>query len=263
MEEELVALIVLACAYVGCMLSLCVWGTGIGGTSRRVELAYMPASRAFGIWSVIFLSAIVSILVQLMQLGRGEHPVSANTNAFHAGAWLSAALWAPFFTRLQALEVAAAALIFCVACSCAGAYSLRGAPWQVRVLHGTPLSLLAGWTLAAAALSVGIAVLARKPRAVKPVSSSDPESGLQPSPTMRRDYSIIKADRPLRATDNTPIPLVLALGASTLALAANDPVLPLSTLVAVFFQRPTCYAVTSAAVLLAVAVTGVARLFVA
>ena len=76
----------------------------------------------------------------------------------------------------------------------------------------------------------------------------------------RRDYSIVKADRPLRASDETPVPLVLAVVASAVALASNDLILPLATLVAVFYQRPTCYAIVSAAVLLAVAVAGCARL---
>jgi hypothetical protein len=216
-----------------------VWRRNIGETSCRWRTAYSPRSRAFAIWSLIYLGTGLSALAQLAARPRsGLLVLGWWTNALWAAAWGCCALWTPLFDAEvpQALRAAAALLGLGAAAGLAGAaverpWMLGGAERAAAVLTSAPLTLLAGWLAVAAALGWGIAAKALDP-AVDPLVCEAPprregEGERAYRERRRRLFRELSKKAPARVSAVPPLLAALVAG---LAAAVPDPlyVLPLA-----------------------------------
>lgn len=164
-------LLLLACG--SSVLTNVAWGRTIGDVSCGWKLGYSPDNKAITIWGPIYLLMFFSIVFQLLyQLDASRWSVaSLEANALIAGAWGFCGLWTYFFTLADSRNLndglGLAALFLVMAAGCALTAVVVERSWQmtnwVQILTiGVPFSLLAGWLVLAASLSVGVAIAAEQ-----------------------------------------------------------------------------------------------------
>jgi len=209
-----------------------VFGRGIGDVSCTYHLNYSPATRAFGIWSVIYLLGFTTVLAQLISYMRLNNMFAAKeANLLYALAWFCATLWTPIFVADKKWTHILASVTLCACASCALAATVVENAWQHDVderrrwFIAAPFSMLAGWTMTAAAVAVGIAYEANDNR---------PDDNCK---TERSGYNILYT--PVDVEDYSFAPLVLALVVAIVAVWLPDPVLPLPVIWAIYHMVPS------------------------
>ena len=216
------------------------YGRNIGEISCTYELSYSPSRQAFGIWGLIYAACAATVAGQCITYAAGS-PVFASDygNAFYALAWLCAAFWTPTFTTNTPLSHVCAAAMLCLCAACAlAAVAIENAwqpcgTWFRRLLISTPFALLGGWTLAATALSVGIAgrVLDAHP---------DPPCAELDTPTYRNGLSLLS----LPSTWTRPahwLPVTLATTVAVTCAWTREPIVPLPLAWAIFWMPPNMF----------------------
>lgn len=219
------------------VISNAMYGRGIGDISCTYELTYSPSSQAFGIWALIYAACAVTIAGQYLLHDVGSPAFASDRgNGFYALAWLCAAFWTPVFTTNTPVSHVAATGILCLCSTLALAAAAVENAWQPggderrRWLIGAPFALLGGWTLAAAALSVGITwrVLDAEP---------DPPCPELDNPNYRRGLSLLSWP----STWTYPahwLPVMLAVAVALTCVWAREPVVPLPLAWALFWMPP-------------------------
>ena len=213
------------------------YGRNIGEVSCTYELSYSPSRQAFGIWALIYAACALTVAGQYIAYAAGS-PVFASDygNAFYALAWLCATCWTPTFTTNTPLSHVCAAALLCLCATCAlAAAAIENAwhpcgTWPRRLLISTPFALLGGWTLAAAALSIGIAGRVLDARPDTPCAELD-------SPTYRNGLSLLS----LPSTWTHPahwLPVTLATSVAATCAYAREPIVPLPLAWAIFWMPP-------------------------
>lgn len=208
-------------------LSVRVFGRGIGEVSCKYHLNYSPATNAFRIWGLIYSSAIVTVIAQW-----ASHMFAdPRANFLYASAWLCASLWTPFFTADKKWTHIVASIVLCVCASCAiGAVVVErawhhGVEERKRWYIAAPFSLLAGWTLTAAALSVGIAYEA---------NDDAPDDDCK---SERSGYNILNTQ--INDVNYSFAPLVISVVVFIVSVLLSDPILPLPVFWGVFHMIPS------------------------
>lgn len=216
------------------MVSNCLYGRGIGDVSCKYTLSFSPSSPAFGIWLLIYVGAVVSSMAQLVAYDFDEIIFAKGwTLFFYALAWGLATLWTPVFAQNTGPFLIAAAVLLCGTAACATLATAIENPWSdgvqevKRWLIGLPISLLAGWTLVAATLSVFIALKANDRVPDEPCDA----------PRERNSYSILDPLSDMPGGSYTP--LLLSLAVSLLSFLIVDPVYPLPVAWAIAWMRPS------------------------
>ena len=196
----------------------------IGDVACAWRLSYSPKGPAFGIWGVIYLWTLTSIILQL------AHGYSAPTyigepqsNYLMAFTWLLVGIWGvtfgrgaeddvPGFIGLSAFVLVAAAMLSLGAVGIEQSWRSRN-PWKMAGV-GAPYALLAGWLCVAAAANVGIAIKA---------ATTPPD----PRCTRGRYRRAWEEDPVDTSSGSAWVPLVLASTVSVGAFLIPDPVLTL------------------------------------
>jgi hypothetical protein len=154
------------------------------------------------------------------------------------------AVWVPLFDGSSQTSLILAAVAISAAAACATAATWRAEAWlwigdrtRSRGALGLPLSLLAGWLLAASSIGVGVAVKANAPDAhstcvLVPRVSGESEREYQRR--RRRRYREAFEDAPV---EDSLVPVLLATGVAALALFSRDPALTLPVVWALGYQR--------------------------
>lgn len=167
--QDVLGPVLLLLAASSSVLTNALWGKTIGDVSCGWKLGYSPGNEAFSIWGPIYLLMFCSVLCQLLyQLDASRWSVaSLEANALIAGAWVFCGLWTYFFSLADSRNlndgIGLAAVFLVVAAGCALTAVITERSWQmtnwVQILTvGLPFSLLAGWLVLAASLSVGVAI---------------------------------------------------------------------------------------------------------
>ena len=149
----------------GSLLIASVLGSGVTSTRAlrqnrfEVKPSYQPRDRAFSIWGAIFATSVAHGVLMILD-GAQREDVNPST-VMAAGAYALCTLWA---LSVERNDSALAALCLVAASGVATAAACR-TPRPVSltdwVFVDVPLSLLSGWLLIAASLSVSIALLDR------------------------------------------------------------------------------------------------------
>lgn len=208
------------------------FGRGIGDVSCTYHLNYSPATEAFGIWGVIYFLAFTTVFAQWASYMRPHHMFATpEANLLFASAWLFATLWTPAFVSNKKWTHIVAAILLCACASCALGASVVENAWQHDVDErrrwyiGVPFSMLAGWTLTAAAVSVGIAYEA---------NDNTPDDDCK---SERSGYSMFNTH--INVQDYSYAPLVLSLVVFVVAVWLPDPILPIPVLWGIFYMVPS------------------------
>ncbi len=237
-------------AVIASIVSNFMYGRGIGDVSCKYTLSFSPSSPAFGMWFPIYTGAIVSTVTQIVAYDF-DHAIFAKgwTLFLYSLAWGMAALWTPVFAQNTGRFLIAASVLLCLTSACATLATAIENPWSdvgnstatadswpnggkeaKRWLVGMPISLLAGWTLVAATLSVGIAWKANDGIPDEPCES----------PRVREGYSIRDPlPDPKYGAHVSYVPLFLSFAVGLLAFAIVDPIYPLPVAWAVSWMRPS------------------------
>jgi len=200
------------------VVSLRTWSRNVRETACAWRIDYSPASRAFGpIWSLIYAGTVAVVVAQVTnQVVVFDWWV----NFLWALAWMFCALWVPFFDaqHIGALRAAMVQILAAAACATAATGLSRmwlvgeGAPPERRVEQvalGWPLSIFAGWLVAASAINVGIVAKASDPT-LKPTCVREASRG----------YEGAYADMPVRVSI---VPVLLACGVGGVTVWIRDP----------------------------------------
>lgn len=234
--------------------SLYVWGINVGEGACAWRVAYSPRSGAFGIWSIIYGTTIVLCILQLAAV---VPSFDLAASALWALAWLLCAVWVPLFDASSPTSLILASIAIGAAATAAAAATWRAEAWlwigdsarQMGAL-GVPLSLLAGWLLAASSIAVGVAIKAnaRDAQSTCVLVPRAPDES-------ERAYRRRRRQRYREAFEAAPVeesfvPVLLAVGVATLALLARDPILTLPVVWAIVYQRTFPGVVTVGAIAL-------------
>lgn len=234
--------------------SLCVWGINVGDGACAWRVPYSPRSGAFRIWSIIYSTTVVLCILQLAKVVP-TFDIVAST--LWAVAWLLCAVWVPLFDASSPTSLIMASVAIGTAAATATAAAWRAEAWlwvgdstRPRGVLGLPLSLLAGWLLAASSIAAGVAIKANAPNA----QSTCVLVPRVPGET-ERAYQRRRRRRYREAFEATPVeesfvPVPLAVGAATLAVLARDPILTLPVAWALVYQRTFPGVVTVGAIAL-------------
>lgn len=232
-EEKLVAgtyAIGPAAVLSGALLTIAtnaVWFRNVGETSCRWRRTYSPDGRAYGIWYMIYITTMISCIVQFT----GQTPVlDWFPNALWALSWTICALWTPFFDGETPMALRAAASLLFVAAGAATLAASTETAWRNRdnrftmILLTAPLSALTGWLWVAAVLGWGIANAASNPRAraeacyvpPKRTDESEEEYRYRRRVLYREAYARMKPEV-------STVPLLVAIAVATLCALIPDP----------------------------------------
>lgn len=225
--------------------SIYVWGVNVGDGACAWRVPYSPRSGAFGIWSIIYTS---TALLCVLQLASVVPALDLGASVLWAVAWLLCAVWVPLFDASSPRSLIFAAAAIGAAAACATAASWRAEAWRwtgedpplgLPFVLGLPLSLLAGWLLAASSIGVGVALKANAADAQSTCVAPAParmsmESERQYQRRRRRRYREAFEAAPV---EESPVPMLLAVAVAALAVGARDPALPLPVAWALLYQR--------------------------
>lgn len=232
---HMVGPLALLSALVLSLLSSRVWSRNVGETSCAWRTDYSPDGRAFGIWSVIYLGTVGAALAQLT-----NQVVVFDWGAsfFWGLAWVFCALWVPLFDAEYpgALRAAMVQILAAAACATGAAALSRmwlidaGAPpaqrWE-QVALGWPLTLLAGWLAAAAAINVGIAWKASDPDSAQTCVRVPPQRRGESARDYRARRRVLYREAYAKAPARVSfVPVLLATGVGALATWMRDPLYP-------------------------------------
>ena len=213
------------------LVSQGVWSRNVGETSCGWRTDYSPDGRAFGIWSVIYLGTFGVSVAQLTNMVK---VFDWWTNFFWAMSWAFCTLWVPLFDAEYPGALRAAALQIAAAAACGTGATWRARMWVAdtpagraeQVALGWPLTLLAGWLLAAASINFGIAWKASQPNALRTCVRVPPRRGDESEMAYRRRRRVLYREAYAMAPAVvSPVPVVLSLVVGGLAVGARDPVL--------------------------------------
>lgn len=214
------------------MISGGAFGRGVGNVSCTYHLAYSPSTEAFGIWGIIYFLAFTTVFAQWASYTRPHHMFAApEANLLYAGAWLCATAWTPVFVADKKWTHILAAVVLCTCAACALAACVVENAWQRDVEErrrwyiAAPFAMLAGWTLTAAALSVGIAYAA---------NDNIPDDECK---SERSGYTMFNTH--INVNEFSSAPLVLALAVFIVSVSLPDPILPLPVIWAIFHMVPS------------------------
>lgn len=218
------------------LVSNSVFGRGIGDVSCSYEQRFSPSGPAFIMWLPVYALSGWLIFEQLrtgqLEAGREkEEQLLILQNAFYSISWLCAAGWTPAFTTGTAAGIVTAAILlsltalFALAAVFSGFVDTRWswASWVTAAAY----SLLAGWTVVAAAINVAIAYQAGYG---KPNTSCSRERN--------DDYNIFST---IEAKYQTAVPLILASIFAVVVAGLSQPVLGVPIAWAIYFMRPSYY----------------------
>jgi len=232
------AMFVVLASVVASVVSNAVFGKGIGDVSCKYTQRFSPSNEAFGIWLPIYLLALSPMILALQS---NAPPLS---NLSYAFAWLSAALWTPTFTTQTRHGLVWAAVCLGLTATFALVAVFSSKLWNgvkevpLQAATASAYALLAGWTIVALALNVGIAYQANNE--LSDACKTDAHG----------TYTILGAIDP---SYKTSVPLILACVVSMAAVLLPDPVLAVPLMWAIFWMHPS-YMNYSAVVILAAAV---------
>jgi hypothetical protein len=228
---EIPLLLGLAATVILSVVSNGLYGRGIGDVSCKYRLDFSPSAPAFGIWALIYGGAVATATVQLTS-SSSTTPVFAKKDSItlYALAWLFAALWTPVFTRQTGLMLILAAALLCATAALSLSAAIIENGWEDPLetplkpwLISAPISLLAGWTTVASALSIGIAYKA---------NDNDPDV----CEFYPRNMNILTSTANPGRIELAPLLIALVVGA--IALRVSDPILPMPVAWAIFFTYP-------------------------
>jgi hypothetical protein len=217
------------------ILSNIVFGASIGSVSCKYTLSYSPSNAAFLIWILVYSTAFFSVFFQLVgtlyfQIDDENSYADYRSNLFFALAWFFASLWVPVFTLDEKWSHVLSATLLCLCSSFSLAAMVVDGPWagkgRVKWANATAFSLLAGWTLTASTLSLGIAYRA--------LYNSE---NLDKCDDLESDYNLMNTLDTSRA--NFPVPLILAIPVALLSVWMSNPIFPLPLAWAIFFMHYT------------------------
>tara|TARA_B110000046_G_C12971987_1_gene389338 strand:- start:457 stop:1215 length:759 start_codon:yes stop_codon:yes gene_type:complete len=217
--------------FVTCALSIAsnvFFGATLGNVSCKYHLTYSPSTEAFAIWSVIYLLGFITIFSQWAS----DNLMLADpyANLFYSVAWLSAAIWTPIFVTDKKCSHILAAFVLCVCGGCALTAAVIEHSWQRGVEErrrwyiGAPFSMLAGWTLCAAAISIGIAKQAN--------GNNTPHTDCT---SERRGYNMFNTN--INTESYSYAPFFLATIATILSSILPDPILPIPVMWCIFHMK--------------------------
>ena len=215
------------------ILSNVVFGSSIGSVSCKYTLSYSPSSAAFSIWILIYSTAFFSVFFQLVgpsffHFDNTNNYADYRSNLFFALAWFFASLWVPVFTIDEKWSHVLSATLLCLCSSFALAAMVVDGPWSgkgsVKWTNAAAFSLLAGWTLTASTLSLGIAYQALY-------------NNENTCKDLEGDYNLMNTLDTSR--NNFPVPLILAIPVALLAIWMGNPIFPLPLAWAIFFMHYT------------------------
>ena len=232
----------MAAVFVGVVASVVsngAFGRGIGDVSCKYTQRFSPSNEAFGIWLPIYLLTLSPMVLAFQS---NAPPLS---NLSYALAWLSAALWTPMFTSGTRSGFIWAAFFLGLAATFALVAVFSSKLWDG--VRDTPLQAttacayawLAGWTIVAFALSIGIAYQAND--GVPDVCKRE----------VRVSYTILG---PIDPSHQTLVPLLLSCAVSATSVLLPDPTLPMPLLWAIFWMHPSYMNRVAFAILLVVVV---------
>ena len=214
------------------------------------------------IWFLIYGTTVASCVAQLT----GKVPVLRRpTNLLWGLAWVGCAVWTPLYTPAPTARLHASVVVLLLAAASAAVAATVEHAWHARrhrlarILLSVPVSLLASWLVVAAALSWLTYASAR----------SNPVGNAKCAPSRLEDDSPVAArlrqtrlySRRIPRPPTSPVPLLLAVMATTFAGLIPDPILVLPAAWAVINQRTCPSRLNCLALLLlaAGAAVGVAR----
>lgn len=208
----------------------------VGDTACAWRLSYSPASPAFGIWAVIYIWTIGSIVGQLAKGYTAPTYLAEPQTSYLMGlAWLLVGLWGltfgrgadrdrPAYIALAAFVLAAASVVAMGAVVVEHSWRSMDA-WRI-VGVGVPYSLFAGWLCVATTLNIGIAVES---------ASRPPDYRCERGP--RRYSTLLRADPIDARAWSSWVPLLVSILLSAAAFVIADPVLVVPPFVAVWFMK--------------------------
>lgn len=217
------------------ILSNVVFGSSIGSVSCKYTLSYSPSSAAFIIWLLVYAAAFYSVFFQLVgtsyfHINDTNNYADYKSNLFFALAWFFASLWVPVFTVDEKWSHVLSAILLCLCASFALAAMVVDDSWSgkgsSKWANAAAFSLLAGWTLTASTLSLGIAYQA--------LYNSE---NLDNCGDLESDYYLVNTLDTSRT--NFPVPLILAIPVALLAVWMSNPIFPLPLAWAIFFMKYT------------------------
>lgn len=229
MQESYAALLAVALSWTLSVVVSFRMGRSVGKVSCKYRLPYTPSRAAFGIWLVIYAGGLAAIIYQL-----ATSPILPLANWLYAGAWVGTTLWLPLFSKDTGLTLILAAVVLATTATSGVAASVATNVWRgpdvdevLQLAIGIPFSLLAGWTLTATSLSVGIAWLANDGIDVEctPLELEQQEATI---------YNALPS-----SGNSSPVPLLLSLAVAPAAVALSDPVLTLPVAWAVANMSPS------------------------
>lgn len=240
------------------ILSSVVFGASIGNVSCKYILSYSPSNAAFGIWTLIYFSAFFSVFFQMVGASHfhidDANNVDYKANLFYALAWFFASVWIPVFTIDEKWSHVLSAVLLCLCTSFAlaamvvyGSWSEKGSSkWS----NGTAFSLLAGWTLTAFTLSLGIAY----------ETLCNSEEKFNKCDDLESNYNLINTLDTSRSY--FPVPLILAIPVALLTVWMTNPVFPLPLAWAIFFMKYTNFNFLALLILAGSSVNALVQLFI-
>ena len=225
--------------FIGISLSICAnytFGSQIGDVVCRWRVSYSPSGRAFGIWCLIYVWSIMSIVYQLSDgVCDCTYAAMPYTNLMIAGSWGFCGLWVAVFGNLgrrsnPQIGLLVSTLVIAAATMLAVGAAIVEQAWREShagriVLVQIPMSLLAGWLLAATPVSAGTSVLS-----------------LTTDPTLRcprrTSYSTCNRETYENSWSFASfVPITLSMAVATLAILTPDPLLPLPLAWAIINMR--------------------------
>ena len=246
-----------------------LWSRNVGETSCAWRVNYSPDGRAFGIWGAIYLLTFVTAILQMLQV---IAVLDWWVNFLWALTWALCSLWVPLFDAEYAGALRSSAVVILCAAGCATAGAARSEMWLAKdwaqrgrqLAAGVPLTLLAGWLLAASAIGTGIAIKASAPDAYSSCVRVPPRRPDESTRAYRERRRVLYREAYAKEyVSPSIVPLFLALAVGGLAVAIRDPVLPLPLCWAVVNLRdfPTLVYMASLVVLLCAATEAGVRVF--
>ena len=240
------------------IVALRVWDRLIGETTCNWRVAYSPDNRAFAIWTLLYPSAVVAVLLQWLALALPSDLAVLDwwTNLGWAGAWLCGGLWIIAFDKEEGCNFWLSALFLLSGAGCGVAALASEGAWRLHrsdvraaaIVTTVPLALLAGWMLVASALNVGIALratgvcggppdvrCAERLRARRSTSLTDEQLARRVWSSLRRQWDA-REGADYSSWELLPL-VLLALVVAALAYVAFEPLLPLPLLLATLLQR--------------------------
>ena len=254
------------------LLSSAIWSRNVGETSCAWRTNYSPDGRAFVIWGIIYVGAIV---VTVAQLTATFGVFDWGVNLLWGLAWTCCALWVPLFDA-ESPSALLAAMVAIVA----GAGFATVAAWmsQIWILEpgeppdkrlqqlalGWPLTLLAGWLTAASAINVGIALMANDATASQPCVKVNPRRSDESEGDYRNRRRVLYREAYASApVQPSFVPLLLAAAVAGLSMLIRDPLYPLPLAWAILNlpSFPSCVGLASLLVCGCGSVGAAARIF--